>query len=833
MKFHCFKPGIGVVALALASLSLIAQPQKPDFEATPAESLKVLPDFTIELIYTIPKDQQGSWVSLCTDDQGRLIASDQYGSLYRIHPSTNPPLVEEIQLDIGHAQGLLYAFDSLYVVVNSSEHQGRGLYRVRDTDGDDQFDKVELLKKFAEEGGEHGPHAVILGPDQKSLYVVVGNQTALPEYDKTRVPPVWGEDLLLPRIYGNGFMRGVLAPRGWIAKTDPDGQSWEIIATGFRNEYDAAFNDAGDLFTFDADMEWDLNTPWYRPTRVCLVTSGAEFGWRNGSGKWPAYYPDSLPAVLDIGPGSPTGVAFGYGAAFPAKYQKAFFICDWSYGKLYAVHLKEDGASYTGEFEEFITGSPLPLTDIVVNPVDRAMYFTVGGRKTQSGLYKVTYTGSKSTSPYNPVRRRNIDRSVRKMLESFHGKKAPRAIEEAWDYLGHPDRFIRYAARVAVEHQDLALWQEKALAERRTQAALTAQLALARLADASVQKDLLKAMGLHQWSSLTQDQKLDLLRTYALAFIRMGEPDEHVRRVVATRLNQWFPAQSREVNAELCELLVYLQEPDTAYKGIQLLTQAPSQEEQIDYATSLRLLTTGWTPDLRETYFRWFLKAASYRGGASFRRFVHYIKEDAIERTPEQELESLQPIIDAQPEIKSPLQAMAEALAGRSFVKDWTLEELQPALADGLAGRDFENGRKMFGATGCFACHRFGNEGGSLGPDLTSAGGKFNPNDLLESIIDPNKEISDQYGQVQIQLQNGSRVTGRIVNLNENTIAVNTNMFDPNENANVNRKDVVSIGTADISMMPEGLLSVLTQEEILDLLAFVLSGGNREHVMFK
>ena len=57
----------------------------------------------------------------------------------------------------------------------------------------------------------------------------------------------------------------------------------------------AAFNKAGELFTYDADMEYDFNTPWYRPTRVCHVVSGAEFGWRNGAGKWPSFYPDSLP----------------------------------------------------------------------------------------------------------------------------------------------------------------------------------------------------------------------------------------------------------------------------------------------------------------------------------------------------------------------------------------------------------------------------------------------------------------------------------------------------------------------------------------------------------
>ena len=109
---------------------------------------------------------------------------------------------------------------------------------------------------------------------------------------------------------------------------------------------------------------------WYRPTRICHVVSGAEFGWRNGSGKWPVYYPDSVPPVVNVGPGSPTGVCFGYGTKFPSKYQNALFACDWSYGKLYAVHLHPDGSTYSGELEEFVAGTPLPLTDVVVGAQD-------------------------------------------------------------------------------------------------------------------------------------------------------------------------------------------------------------------------------------------------------------------------------------------------------------------------------------------------------------------------------------------------------------------------------------------------------------------------------
>lgn len=821
--------------VTLASLDAASELRQP--QATPAETLKVLPGFKVELLYSVPKEEQGSWVAMTVDDRGRLIASDQYGPLYRI---TVPPLgrsgpvqVERIDVDMGRAQGLLHAFNSLYVVVNDNAHGGRGLYRVRDTNGDDKYDTVDRLKKFEESGGEHGPHAVVLGPDGESLYVVVGNQTRLPEYDLCRTPEAWGEDIILPRIYGRGFMKDALAPRGWIAKTDPDGKRWEIVCTGFRNEYDAAFNRHGELFTYDADMEWDMNTPWYRPTRVCHVVSGAEWGWRNGSAKWPVYYPDSLPPVVDIGPGSPTGVGFGYGAKFPAKYQEAFYICDWSYGKMYAVHLQPKDSTYTATFEEFITGSPLPLTDLVVNPKDQAMYFAIGGRRVQSGLYRVTYTGKESTAPARLDNTGARDRELRRKLEHYHGYKDLDAIKHAWPQLDHRDRFIRSAARVALEHQYPILWQEDALKERHPRAALAALLALARVGDKALQPRLLEALDRIDWQRLDDDERLELVRIYQLAFIRMGEPDDATRRRVARRLDQHFPNTDARLNRELCQTLVYLQWPAAAAKAVALLKQAPTQEEQIEYAKSLRLLKTGWTIPLRRDYLSWFHKAAAYRGGASFGMFIADIKRDAIASLDANEQLAVKDILDKEPAKKSPLEAMTEALAGRAFVKEWTVDELARLADRGLKHRDFERGRQMFGAAACAACHRFGLEGGAMGPDLTSAGGKFSARDLLESIITPSKEVSDQYAPIVITLNDGDRIMGRIVNLSGDSMRVNTDMFDPDQAIGVDRKQVKSIEPSKVSMMPEGLLNMLKADEILDLLAYLMSGGNPRHAVFR
>jgi putative heme-binding domain-containing protein len=149
-----------------------------------------------------------------------------------------------------------------------------------------------------------------------------------------------------------------------------------------------------------------------------------------------------------------------------------------------------------------------------------------------------------------------------------------------------------------------------------------------------------------------------------------------------------------------------------------------------------------------------------------------------------------------------------------------------------MTGRDFDRGRKLFGEAKCFACHRFANEGGALGPDLTMAAGRFSARDLLESILDPSKEISDQYAAVIITTED--RVyTGRIVNLHGDTYHVMTDMLDPNKLTSVNRKKVESIKPSKVSPMPEALLDTFKEDEVLDLMAYLLSRGDRNHAMFQ
>ncbi len=140
----------------------------------------------------------------------------------------------------------------------------------------------------------------------------------------------------------------------------------------------------------------------------------------------------------------------------------------------------------------------------------------------------------------------------------------------------------------------------------------------------------------------------------------------------------------------------------------------------------------------------------------------------------------------------------------------------------------------MFGAAACFTCHRFGNAGGMTGPDLTGAGGRYNVHDLLDQIMNPSKEINEQFAPVVVTQndEDADVLTGVIVNLNGDSVTINTDLSDPNQRVSIDRKKVKSIEPSKVSPMPTNLLIMLKKDEILELLAYTLSGGDKNHPMF-
>ena len=876
--------------LSIFTLLLLFASCQPESEESISSNpkiaaLKLPKGFKADHLYSPGLHNQGSWVSMTFDDKGRMIASDQHGSLYRLiipaigADSTQKVQVEKIYLqlpddttafsrNIGYCHGLLYAFQSLYVVINDEgdrkNSRRSGIYRLKDTDKDDQFDQITLLKPLEGEG-EHGPHSLTLAPGGQSIFMIAGNFTRIPEMTTYTSRPKWENDNLLPLLLDpNGHDNNVPSNGGWITQFDPEGNQFTLVSTGFRNPFDLAFNEYGDLFTFDSDMEWDFGTPWYRPIRISHVTSGSEFGWRPGSAKWSPHFADNLPAMVNIGQGSPTGVFSGLTAHFPEKYKRSIFAFDWSFGIIYAIQPKPSGAHYKASVEEFISGSPLPLTDGAIGP-DGAMYFLTGGRRTESDLYRVYHKEHQTFAKPLPSPSLSHAQKLRRKLESFHKGPDPEALAVAWPELNHPDRFIRFAARIALEQQPVSSWinklQQKTDAVTLTQAAI----AITRSGEKQYRDMLLQKLLTVQIKSLKEADKLDWLRAIELLLLRLGKPEQALVNQLIATLDPHYPAATNNLNRSLSKILVYLEAPGVVEKTMRLLQQAKDDpndqksvtasadlilrnpdyglsiakmlsnvppQQQTFYATVLSQTNNGWTPALREQYFQWFYKAFGYKGGYSFIGFIDQIRKKALANVPADQF------------------ARFNALSGDSIVnlarmgltpnmkqpkgpgRNWEVDSALVLVKDGLQNRDFENGKAMFAASLCSSCHGMRGEGGVSGPDLTQIGTRFSYKDMLTAIIDPNKTISDQFGSTVFFLKKGGSVMGKLISEDSDKYVIAQNPFAMHQTRELPKAEVSRTRISEISPMLPGLINRLNPEELKDLLAYLQAGGNPDHELF-
>jgi putative heme-binding domain-containing protein len=457
------------------------------------------------------------------------------------------------------------------------------------------------------------------------------------------------------------------------------------------------------------------------------------------------------------------------------------------------------------------------------------MYFTIGGRKTQSGLYRVTYTGTESTAPVQAEADAGSKaRDERRKIEALFTSKDASVVEAVWPYLASEDRYLRFAARTALEFQPVERWSARALAETNPTARTHALIALARVSAKADQAKIVKALSSLDWDKLNGREKLDIIRAFALAFARGGQPSDETRQVALNYLDRLYPTRDILQNRELAMLEIYLNAPNVAERTMALVAKAGSQEEAYHYVFHLRNLDKTWTPESRKAYFEWFnTVGVKFRGGHSFSRFIANTKTESLAKLTDAEKLALKPVLEAAPKNSDP------AEIPRAFVKKWTVDEVLPLVDSGLNERNFARGKALFGAAQCFKCHIFENSGGIVGPNLTGVGRRFSNKDLVENIIDPSRVISDQYAATMFSLKDGQIITGRIANLSGDNIQVMTNMLDPGSLTSIRTDSIEESMPAKASMMPNGLLDTLSSEEALDLIAYLKSGGNPNDAMFR
>ncbi len=807
-------------------------------QATPVDDIEVPEGFEVELIHSA-QAWEGSWASMTVDPKGRVIVSPQYGPLLRITPPVvvgEAATVERLHESVGRAQGLLVVGHDLYANVTDDPKRTGGLWRLRDLDGDDRYEVAERLAAYGS-GSEHGPHGIVLGPDGM-IWMINGNYATIPTPLRDPSPHAgWGEDLVIERMWDpRGHAVGKMSPGGVLLRTDLEASEWEIVAAGMRNPYDIDFNRDGELFTYDADMEWDIGLPWYRSPRLLHLVSGGEYGWRSGSGKWPIDAADAFPSVLEMDAGSPTGVASGHRSNFPPPWNDAMFLGDWAYGRVLAVELEPDGATYAGAMRPFLQGKPFNVTDFDFAP-DGSMILTTGGRGSQSGLYRVRWTGdSRSEDRFAGDRTAEDARRRRQAMEASH-RDVGFAAEDLVAGLEDEDPAVRRAARIGFEHRlraeldgapddgDAAVDILAEVVETGSGAAAwEAMLALVRAADrAEVLARLPLLVELADVDDSSEGRRY-LARALALVVARHGPLEPEARETLVSVLDEVYPTGRFDADRVLVEVAVAIDAPFVVERTADLLSEGVAPVEAIHHLHALRHQASGWSDASEATVVTTLDALSTEQGGASFPGYVAGIRDGLLVHLGDDAGDRLAELA------ASRSRAVADSEA-RRFVRAWTVDEFAPHLSRVHAGRDFERGRALFEDLQCSACHQVSGTGIAYGPDLTGVGSRFSPTDLLIASIDPARDLSDQYAGVLVTTRSGDVHLGIPIERTDEFLALAPDPRTGELRVEIPLAEIESEEAA--SPMPAALMDTASMDEILDLLAYLRSEGDATDPAFQ
>ena len=297
---------------------------------------------------------------------------------------------------------------------------------------------------------------------------------------------------------------------------------------------------------------------------------------------------------------------------------------------------------------------------------------------------------------------------------------------------------------------------------------MTSLLALARIGDRQDRAAVVERVA--QWWPLLHDEDLQLeaLRSRGARLVpsRTALSGNHRTNYGACSMRPIRRSRQRST-ANSPSFSSPCGAPGVVPRTLALVQQAATLEEQLFFIFHLRHVHEGWSAADREAYFRWFLQPQRahppevkrwftdlrlhYTDGASLPVYLANIRREAAATLDVAERREFAALIDAPlPSVVKPVETKP-----RKLVHEWTSTELLPLVEKLARPRSAERGREAFAAANCVACHRYANEGGAIGPDLTAVAYKLGAREMLESLIEPSKVVSDQFQNTIVELASG------------------------------------------------------------------------------
>lgn len=707
--------------------------------------------------------------------------------------------------------------------------------RIRDTDGDDRADAEEVLVRLETEADY--PHNGLCGlsfaPDGQLVFGLGEN---------------FGAPYTLIGSDGSRLAGG--GEGGNIFRCTADGENLRWIATGFWNPFGIAHDPVGRLLTVG-------NDPDARPPcRIVHVVETGDYGFqfrfgRAGTGplqSWDGELPGTLPMVAGTGE-APSAIL---------PYRGWLWVTSWGDNRIERYRVESKGASISAAPTVAVVG------DTMFRPVDLAV--------APDGSLYVTDWVDRSYSVHRKGRIWRIKRTGTEQVESLVPDPAisqKSTAEHAADRLADPSSGVGFSERVAaLDSDDPFVWQA-ALAGLHNAGQFT-ELDPDALGSGRQRLGWLSAW---RWDELVQGGTKDACSRARRLRRALADSDPDVRRyamrwIAERRLREFQPLLQEHLDSDALTpddlattvaTLAYLS-ADSDHPGVgdaafgpQLASVAlDERRSEALRAAAVTLLGPRSEALPTEALLRLARADEAVLARMATRHLAASATSDpqraraAVEIATDRSLPdahradalvALSAAVDAHRNVLLKLASDAapqtattaarllrtRATDGPAAVEPKPLEAWMAAAAD---GGNAEAGWRVFfsSAARCATCHAHGGRGEDVGPDLTAVGGRMAREKILESIVHPSREMAPLYVPWRVLTGDGRALSGMKLNVGSGGnsfryLSADGSIFQ------IPLEEIEMQSPSSESIMPTGLLDLLSVEEVTDLLAFLSASG--------